>query len=55
MVVVANKSDLEDTLPLEFIQAYLDTDPSIGFVEASGKDKSSARRVLEDMIIRILE
>lgn len=55
MVVVANKSDLEDILPLEFIQAYLDADPSIGFVEASGKDKSSARRVLEDIIIRILE
>ncbi|NLI40019.1 MAG: GTP-binding protein [Caldisericales bacterium] len=54
MVVVANKSDLKDILPVEFIHAYIDADPSVGFVEAAGKNRNSARKVLEEVLTRIL-
>jgi hypothetical protein len=54
IVVVANKSDVQDIVPTQGIKDYLSLDSSISVLEASGNDKASARKALYKVIEQLL-
>lgn len=55
MVVVANKSDMNDIVPTDAIKMFLSLDSTIPVLEASGKDKYSAKVALYNVIEQLLQ
>lgn len=54
-VVAANKQDLPDAWPPEFIKAYLDLDDSIKVIPCVAKEKKSVKNVLLELLQLVME
>ena len=54
-IVAANKQDLPNAWPPEFIRSYLDLDDSIKVVPCVAKEKKSVKKVLLELLDLVME